>query len=225
MVVAQELLVVFEDYPPYEYLEDGVVKGVNIDIVREAFRRMGVTPTFETRPWKRALAELEYGDIIALSSGFKVPGRETYAIFPSEYLTMVTNVIIALSASGVKIKSLEDLRGLTIGVIREYSYGHEFDSMEGLTKVEASSNLQLLKMLLNQRMDVILGSRSGMKFMAERMGKLANIKFLYEVGSEPLYLFFSRAHGKKAEELSHDFGQAIRSMRKDGTFKLIVDNY
>lgn len=225
VVAAQELPIVFEEYPPYEYTENGEVKGVNMDIIREAFRRMGRTPSFEPRPWKRALFELEHGDILALSSGFKTPKRETFAIFPSEPLAMETNVIISLSVSGVEVKSLEDLRDLSIGVIREYSYGHEFDSMTGLTKVVTNSNPQLLKMLLNQRMDVILGNKVVMKYLAKEMDKLSSFKFLYEIGSEPLYLFFSRVRGEEAEILARDFGETIRAMHEDGTFKAIEDRY
>jgi len=222
---AVDLPIVFEEYPPYEYTDNGVVKGINMDLIREAFRRMDITPIFEARPWKRALFELEYGEVLALSSGFKTPKRETFAIFPSESLSMETLVVVALSVSGVEVNSLDDLRGLKVGVIREYSYGHEFDSMQGLTKIQASSNPQLLKMLLNQRMDVVIANKAVMKHLAREMGEEASIKFVYKVTSEPLYLFFSRARGVVAEGLARDSFKAIRSMHEDGTFKAIESSY
>ena len=86
IVAARELPIVFEEFPPYEYMEKGEARGININLIREACKRMGHTPSFETRPWKRALVELEHGDILALASGFKTPKRETYAIYPSESL-------------------------------------------------------------------------------------------------------------------------------------------
>lgn len=219
------LPVVFEDYPPYEFVEDGEVKGVNVDLIREAFKRMGIKPFFEPRPWKRALFDLENGDIIALSSGFKTPKREAFAIFPSEPLAMETNAVVALAESGVKIASLEDLRGLKVGVVREYVYGHGFDEMQGLDKVETNTSHQLLKMLLEQRMDVVVGNRAVLKYIAKDYGQLAQIKFVYVLGSDPLYLFFSRAHAPMTEKLSRDFSRTIKAMHEDGTFARIEAKY
>lgn len=225
--LAQEshLPIVFEDYPPYEYVEDGEVKGINMDIIREAFRRMGVTPYFEPRPWKRAVYELKSGEILALSSGFKTAKREEFAVFPSEPLAMETNVVAALTVSGVEVNSLEDLRGLRVGVVREYSYGESFDSMRGLNKIKANSSHQMLKMLLSQRMDVAVGNKAVFKFLAKKQGMLAHIKFIHVVGNDPLYLMFSKKRGARAQRLARDFSIVVREMHKDGTFKAIQDKY
>lgn len=217
--------IVFEDYPPYEYEEDGEIKGVNLELIREAFRRMGITPSFEPRPWKRALYELEYGEILALSSGFKTPERETFAIFPSEPLAMETNVVVALTVSGVEVNSLEDLKGMRVGVVREYIYGHGLEDIQGVVRVEANSSQQLIRMLLNQRMDVAIGNKAVFKHLAKKSGKLAHINFIHEIGSDPLYLMFSRYRGPRAARLAREFGTTIREMHEDGTFKAILDRY
>lgn len=223
---ADKLLpIVFEDYPPYEYVEDYQVKGINIDIIREAFSRMGLAPVFEPRPWKRALYQLRQGEILALSSGFKTSEREEFIYYPSEPLAMETNVVAALAVSGAEVTSLEDLRPLRIGVVREYVYGGPFDTMYGLNKIEASSSHQLIDMLLEQRVDVAIGNRAVFRHIARKLGKLAHVKFIHEVAAEPLYLMFSRAHGAEAEDLARRFGETVRRMRKDGTFQAIRARY
>lgn len=220
------LPIVFEDYPPYEYVEDGEVKGINMDLIREAFKRMDVDPFFEPRPWKRALYELENGDIMALSSGFKTEKRQEFAYFPEDGgLATETNCVVILSVSGLEVTSLEDLRGLRVGVVREYLYGEPFDTMKGLTKIEANSSHQLLQMLLNQRMDAAIGNKTVFRHLAKKMGKAGLIQYVYELGSEPLYLMFSKAHGQKSADLARDFGKAIRAMKKDGTFDAIHSKY
>jgi len=220
-----DVTVLIEEFPPYEYVEDGQFKGVNIELTKEAFKRMGLEPRFGTRPWKRALLELEKGETMAVLSGFRLPSREAFAIFPSQHLAMETDVVIAHADSSVEIDSLEDLRGLTVGVVLGYTYGHELDSMKGLRKIETGSNPQLLGMLLKKRMDVILASRSVMEHLARKAGKLSEIRIVHEFCNEPLYLFFSRARGKEAEKLSHDFDKAVQSMHEDGIFQAIVDKY
>lgn len=215
----------FEDYPPYEYMEDGEVKGVNMDLMKEAFKRMNVEPSFKPMPWKRAVYELQDGGILALASGFKTPEREAFSFFPAEPLAMEDVVVVAHAVSGVEVNSLEDLRGLTVGVVREYAYGHDFDSMFALNKVEAPSNPQLLKMLLSQRMDVAIMNKAVARFLAKKMGKLAHIKFIYAVNSEPLYLLFSRARGFEASQMAKEFSNTLKGMRKDGTYEVIQERY
>jgi polar amino acid transport system substrate-binding protein len=220
------LPIAFEDYPPYEYEENGQARGINIDLIREAFRRMGMTPVFELRPWKRALLELRTGDILALSSGFKTPEREAFACFPPEPLAEEVNVIAVPQGSELRVASLDDLSGLSVGVVRDYTYGSEFDALRSFRRVEANTSQQLLDMLLNGRMDAAMGNRAVFEHQIRKMGRGVELRYIYEIGRGPLYLFFSRAIGnQKAEALARDFGAAIRAMRDDGAFDAIQAKY
>lgn len=222
---AQEFPIIFEEYPPYEFIEDGEVKGINIDLIREAFRRMGLIPFFEPRPWKRALLELKEGNILALSSGFKTPEREEFAFYPKEGLAMEEVAVLSRAASPVPVKSLEDLHGLVIGIRTDYSYGDEFDSMRDLHKTRAVSNRQLLMMLLAKRVDVIIANKAVITYIAKKMGRSHELRTEYEINREPLYLFFSRARGERGRLLAEKFGQAIHEMKLDGTFQKIEAQY
>lgn len=221
----QYLPIVFEDYPPYEYVKDGQVTGINMDIIREAFKRMGKTPFFEPRPWKRALYQLKHGEILALSSGFKTDKREEFAYFPITPLAMETNMVIALKDRGLRIGNLQGLRGLKVGVVREYVYGEPFDSMHGLDKVEAPSSHQLLKLLLNQRIDVAICNKDVFRHLGRQAKVSDQLDYVYEIGSHPLYIMFSKAHGDKARELAEEFGKTVLRMREDGTIDAIKAKY
>lgn len=222
---AQELPIVFEEYPPYEYIEDGEVKGINIDLIREAFRRMGLVPFFEPRPWKRALFELSEGTILALSSGFKTTERERFAYFPSEGLSMEEVVVMTRADNNITMSSLKDLRGLRIGLRTDYSYGLEFDSISDLDKRRAISNKQLLKMLFAGRVEVIIANRAVISYIAKEINRYNDLKVVYEINREPLYLFFSRARGERARLLAKKFGETIGEMKRDGTFQKIESRY
>lgn len=223
--MARELPIVFEDYPPYEYIEDGEVKGINMDLIREAFRRMGMKPFFEPRPWKRAILELKTGEILALSSGFKTRERLEFAFFPSEGLGVEVNMIVVRADSDLEVNSLDDLRTIRLGVTGGYAYDAEFDAMTGLHKIEASSTHHLVKMLLNKRVDAIIGNIAVIRHIAKQNGDLDQIKLIYKVSEEPLYLFFSRVRGEEVKKISDTFGETIRQMKADGTFEKIQAKY
>lgn len=223
--MAEDLPIVFEDYPPYEYFEDGEIKGVNMDLIREAFSRMGVTVYFEPRPWKRAIYQLKTGEILALSSGFRTPEREKFGVFPDSPLAEETNVMMALKGRDVEIEFIDDLHNYTIGVVSSYVYGKAFDDLVGLKKKEVQSTHQLVKMLLNRRVDVVVGSQEVLRHLLRKQEKLDQVEVLYKLNSEPLYLFFSRARGQEAESLARRFSKAIKAMKRDGTFDAIKSRY
>ncbi|QJB56349.1 transporter substrate-binding domain-containing protein [Pseudodesulfovibrio sp. zrk46] len=220
------LPIVFEDYPPYEFVEDGEVKGMNIEIIREAFSRMGIKPYFEPRPWKRALFQLLEGEILALSSGFQTKDREEFVAYPSGGgLGMEINCVIIPADSDLKITSLDDLRGLRVGVVRSYVYGGGFDEIEGLNKIEAGSTHQLLRMLLKRRMDVAIGNKMVFRYLALKREQESSLQFPLEIAREPLHLMFSKAYGPRGIQMARDFGVALEQMKKDGTFDAIVSRY
>jgi polar amino acid transport system substrate-binding protein len=49
------------DYPPYEYEENGQVKGIAADIIRETFKQMGKEVTIEVYPWARSIEMFQDG--------------------------------------------------------------------------------------------------------------------------------------------------------------------
>lgn len=215
----QSQVVVFEDYPPYEYMEDDEVRGINIGIIREAFHRMGVTPVFTTMPWKRGLYELKRGTIAALASGFKTDERMKFAVFPRHYLSLEVNAIFVRTGDGLEVDSLGDLVNKVVGVVREYSYGPEFDGFGGMKLDPVSTNDLLVVKLADRRVDAIAGNQRVIRTLAKRHELKDQIVPVYHLSSEPLYLFFSKALGEQAHSLARRFDQAMDSMEADGTLQ------
>ena len=56
---AQYLEVVTEQYPPYNYEEDGQVKGVGTEVVEEVLKEAGIDYNIKVLPWARALKKAE----------------------------------------------------------------------------------------------------------------------------------------------------------------------
>ncbi|AHI30062.1 hypothetical protein AU14_08525 [Marinobacter similis] len=47
---APVLKVVTTEYPPFEYVEDGVLQGYDVDTIRTVLRAMGYEPEFQVLP-------------------------------------------------------------------------------------------------------------------------------------------------------------------------------
>lgn len=199
--------------------------GLNVDIIIEAFQIMDTPVQFLRTPWKRSFHYLKDGTVTALCAGFKTPERETFCIYPHEPLSMETNVIFSVGDTKHAINSLEDLRGLAVGVTAEYSYGPTFDAFEGLDKHILPTDTKLLGMLQHGRLDVAVGNRIVLNHLARELGTANNLKPLYVLNSMPQYLIFSRSLGQKAQEIADRFDQAMSQLHENGTLKRIRSHY
>ena len=50
----ERLVVLYDDYPPFEYLEAGESRGIGAEVVKIAFERAGLRPEFRYYPFTRA---------------------------------------------------------------------------------------------------------------------------------------------------------------------------
>lgn len=69
---------------PYSYEENGVSKGLHIDIVNQALENLGYSFLFIPLPWKRCLAWVEIGEVDAILSVSYKPKRAEYLYYPPD---------------------------------------------------------------------------------------------------------------------------------------------
>ncbi|WP_319468278.1 transporter substrate-binding domain-containing protein [uncultured Pseudodesulfovibrio sp.] len=217
-------LIAMADYPPYHYWVDGNPKGLNIDILNEIFLRIGHTPRYVQRPWSRSLYELEQGDVGALCAGMKTPPREKFAYYPSHPLSMETNWVITLADSDIKINSLDELKGIHIGTITNYSYGSTFDALQNLTKHERPDEKALLELLLHKRVKAIVGCDLVINHVADKLGVRHQLNYQLMLTSDPMYLILSKVITGN-EELNTRISDVLAEMIEDGTYQKILDQY
>lgn len=111
---SKTLFIGYEQYRPSCYLdEDGEPTGIDMDIAREALRRMGYKPVFKEIDWLDKDKLLAAGEIDCIWCSFSMDGREDAYTWAGPYMYS-DEVVIVPSAS--PIKTLDDLTGKTVGV-------------------------------------------------------------------------------------------------------------
>lgn len=221
---AEEIIFVFEEYPPYEYLENGKFVGLDIDIVREVCKRIGSKPIFRVRPWKRCLLEMKNGESDAVLSLFNTPERNEFLYYPTEHLFFEQNVILARKERNLTVSNLDDLKKLNVGIIAGYSYGEKFDHYKGITKESCKSPEEMLKKLDAGRMDVGIGNSLVCKYLNKKLG-FDEIESIYILLNDPMYVAFSKASKLDGETLSKKFSETLKKMREEGFFEHIEKKY
>jgi ABC-type amino acid transport substrate-binding protein len=117
------------DCPPYEFLENGIPTGFDIDLMRAVAEVMGFDLEIRLGPWSKARHDLEQGKIEALAGMYYSPERRMLVDFSVPH-TMVSSGIFVRKDS--PIRSFEDIRGKEI-IVQESDVIHDFLKRHSLT--------------------------------------------------------------------------------------------
>jgi polar amino acid transport system substrate-binding protein len=150
---------------------------------------------------------LEFSDSLLERKGFM------YAQFPK--------------AAGMKVASLTDLKGLTVGTVKGASYGADFEAAvsAGGIRLDGSADLEsAFRKLAEGRVDVVLAvnlAAAEILRLPEFSGKFATIGLPYQ--STPLAIGIGRS--SPALDQLPRINEAIAAMKADGSLKKILAKY
>lgn len=211
-----------ENFPPYNFIEQGEVVGLDAEIVAAIAGQAGDTVQFEPHPWSRVQQLLERGEIDAAFQFVGRPDRfERYFMIGPHRIGRT--VFAARPESTAGYRALEDLRGLRIGVIRGYTYGAGFDDAAFLTKdAGAGDNRQLVRMLAAGRVDLIIGDSATLSYFARLDALNMEMKLLPRALDEvPRYIAVPRSRPAVAARLE----RGLQQLRGNGGLVAILQKW
>ena len=105
-----------DEYAPLGFRNDsGQIVGFDIDLAKEAAKRLGVTFEFKPIDWNDKERLLTEGEIDIIWNGFDItPGRQRWALFSKPYMEN-RQVILIKTGSAHEIRSEGDLAGKIVG--------------------------------------------------------------------------------------------------------------
>ncbi len=153
----QELVYVTEDYPPENFVENGVLKGYAVDILKAMWKYLKVPEQpIQVLPWARGYALAERQRNVVLFAMGRTPERE--ALFrwvgPIYHADIA---LMALSSNPLRLASLEQAKQRKIGVLNG-DMGDELlkeARFPEASLIRVNTLEQLLKLLKIGRVDLI----------------------------------------------------------------------
>lgn len=220
----QRLLVVTDEWAPYVYQENGIIRGFDYEVMVRVFEAMGYRVDVTILPWKRCLRMIESKRADAILDISLNEKRKTLMYFPEENISHSVSVLFHLQGKKFTYENLEDLRGLTIGTILGYKYNKEFLAADYFRKEPVKSEKQNLEKLINGRIDLFLSNKYVGLFSAKKMGVLDKIDYIRKpVSSGDNYVAFSRK--RHYEDLAHQFSQELKRFKTKPEYPAIFDKY
>ena len=84
------------NYPPFNYTdENGNPAGVDVDLAKESFGRLGYAVSFVGIDWEEKKKLIEYGDIDCIWGCFSIDGRENEYNWTEPY--MISRQVVAVN--------------------------------------------------------------------------------------------------------------------------------
>ncbi|HLP46338.1 MAG TPA: transporter substrate-binding domain-containing protein [Candidatus Kapabacteria bacterium] len=213
------------DYPPYEFHllndPDGELVGIDIDIAKVIAAELGVQLEIKDIIFSRLFDELEAGHIDIIIAGLHPkPERKKRADFSDIYYQAIQAIVIT-SANAKKIKTIEDLRGKTVGVqkdtiqedmARSYIEGATFLVRETIEELIINLQKGLVDALILEKPVAESYVQSGKNFII-----ITSKEFLDEMGS-------AIAVRKTDTDLLAEINRILRKLKEENKIAEFVEN-
>ena len=218
-VLSAELTILTENLPPLNYVENDVLVGPSVEIVKEIQRRVGSEEPIQVYPWARAYKmALEDENVVLFGMTYtKVRHDKFKWVGP---LAKKRDILVAKKGSGIKINSLEDAKKVKrIGTLRDDTRGRLLKRL-GFTNLEPVSDEQKnAKKLVLGRIDLWTYKKPGLKTVCELAGVDYNeIEEVYHLREIDLMIAFSK---KTSDSIVQKWRNAFNEMLADGTIMQI----
>jgi polar amino acid transport system substrate-binding protein len=187
-----------ELYPPYNFVVDGKLQGISVDILSEVLKdMMGAkrnVEAVEVNPWARAYNEVQKKENIMLFSTTRIPEREAMFKWVGPIVS-TNNSLIAKKSSKIKINSPQDIEKYKIGVVTDDVADLLVQSLiKDKSKISRASQIEHITLQLEpDRVNVIGFESTGLAWEMKKMGLNPNdYETVYVLKEGDLYFTFSK---------------------------------
>ncbi len=217
------------DYAPYSIVpKDSKLKsfGISQDIINEVANLYGIKLKNENYPEKRLQFYLIDG-IIDVRSKAKEWVEDPNLLYWSDAYIDITDVIMFLKSKPIKINTIDDLFGKTIGTRLGYGYQlfEKYFEQEKIIRHDSINNVLLFKMLAAGRTDAVIVNKTVALWTIKENPEFNNL-FEFselEVGTAGYRFIFTKKYDWRP--FIKFVNKELKLMKEDGRLNEIIDKY
>ena len=218
-----------DGYAPYSIIpKDDKLRpyGISQDIIDEITNLYGIEIRNEKYPEKRNQLYLTKGLIDAKSKA-KEWVKEPNLFYWSDPYIDITNVIMYLKSKPLKIDTIEDLLGKTIGSRLGYRYQlfAEYFDQKKIFRHDSKNNVLLFKMLAAEKTDAVIVNKTEALWTIKENPEFYNLFEFSElkVGTAGYRFVFTKKYDWRP--FIKFVNEELKRMKKDGRFNEILNRY
>jgi polar amino acid transport system substrate-binding protein len=211
------LRVVTEEFPPYSYTENGVIKGISTVVIRRVLKELNMKIEIESLPWSRALSTAQNNENVLIYSIGRNKTRENKFKWIGIIAPVKYYLFAKANRKDINIKTLKDAKKYTIatsinGVREQYFKTKGFAVGKHLDSV--SKAIQGLKMLEKGRVDLWSSNELTGYSLIEKLGfNKEDFKLAYFIKGLPSEGYHMAFGTKTSDEMVEKFKAALKKVK------------
>lgn len=223
---AQDIRVVADEFPPYNYIDEGEVTGASTDVVRAVLDYLQIDADIEIMPWARAYrTALDRENILIYTIARSAEREASFKwVGPvSEYNAVLFRTP---QRADIAVRRIQDLRNYTVGATRDdiraqYLVRKGFDDIQ-LVRLGGVN----IKKLIHGRIDLWLENELTAYYFVKKQGldpdKILQKAYVLDIGTGYGYMAFSR---KTPDRIVNRFRMALQYVKDVGAYAAIQEKY
>ena len=207
-------------YPPYTVIDNNQASGFDLEIVHKLARAIEHNVELVKCPWKRCLKLVEQGQLDMLSTAMYTKQRAEYMQYIQPEYLQTSIVFYSKKQKNLSIEKYEDLFGLMVGRELGSATFEPLESDGRITFKDYMKKKQLFNLLLSERIDILVGGRGALDYLAEKHG------FTDKVTLQPYQHLGANVYftvSKKSLLIKHiaSLNQAMKKLKEQGVLRAL----
>jgi len=203
------------EYPPFTFIKNNQIAGFDIDVAKEAFKRINKKIIIKDMSFKALIPSIQLGQVQVIAAGMTAtPDRAKHVLFTKPYVVGDRLLIINL-AKDAPFRNVDELSGKKVIVDEGYTADLYMSKIKGPILQRFPSPAQSFLALQSGRAQAYVIAESSARLFFEKYGE-ENYNHVPIEGTEETY---SLTISKKYPQILDKIQEALSSMEKDGTLQ------
>jgi ABC-type amino acid transport substrate-binding protein len=244
---ARELYIVTSPWEPYMYEEDGVYKGLSVEILDKVMTKLDISYKFEIMPWSRALKMVQFGEADGTLTAAYADDRADFILYTPDQIEYAkeggilpeSTLVESKSALFVKKENVDlfvfdseeqiILDQYKIGLNQNYAYSELDPNDPRLNKEAYVDEQDAFQALMDGDIDVYLAEKLVSIAILKKMGLEDEVTYIDKTGGETgnaLYILFGKnSNYPNIQQIARDSDRVIAEMKENGEYDEIYERY
>ncbi|MBD3265227.1 transporter substrate-binding domain-containing protein, partial [bacterium] len=172
-----------DDWPPFDFSENGVAKGISIDYMELIAKRLGVKFEYVNGyTWDELLEKIRNKELDLIQSILRTEERSEYILFTEPYTD--NPFVLVRRANDSSIQSLEDIKGKTVASVKDFYQSDLIETLYPEVNLHlVSDTVEALKAVSYNQADATIDSLGVVDYL-KRKHLLTNLQIVEEIQRE-----------------------------------------
>jgi polar amino acid transport system substrate-binding protein len=223
-------------FAPFGFLDNGKIKGIEVELMHEVGRRLGIDIEINIYKWATLLESMRFGTLDCMFAAFKTEDRVEFMHYTNVPFHISSLVFYVHEDKKMDYKgNIKDLQGKRIGIVQGFKNPYQFEKGERrqIYQVFRLRDLEInFKILQKHCIDAVLVNRHVGEYTLGQL-KLDGIYPLsVPLTATPAYITFSKFLETKDKKVIKDlsylvpqFDAVLFEIYTDGTYQRIFNKY